>query len=54
LVFIESKITHDVIGIGRQFVGKIPDGIIVAEGNQKIDVLKNNSYLNNEFDDLKH
>jgi hypothetical protein len=54
LVLIQSKITHDVVGIGAQFVGEISDAIIVAEGNEKIDVLKQNYYLNNEFDDLKH
>jgi hypothetical protein len=37
-----------------QFVGEISDGIVVAEGDEKIDVLKHNYYLNNEFYDLKH
>jgi hypothetical protein len=54
LVLIQSKITHDVVGIGAQFVGEISDGIVVAEGDEKIDVLKHNYYLNNEFYDLKH
>jgi hypothetical protein len=54
LVLIQSKITHDVVGIGAQFVREISDGIVVAEGDEKIDVLKQNYYLNNEFYDLKH
>jgi hypothetical protein len=54
LVLIQSKITHDVVGIGAQFVGEISDGVVVAEGDEKIDVLKHNYYLNNEFYDLKH
>jgi len=53
-VLIQSKITHDVVGIGAQFVGEISDGVVVAEGDEKIDVLKHNYYLNNEFYDLKH
>jgi hypothetical protein len=54
LVLIQSKITHEVVGIGAQFVGEISEAIIVAEGNEKVDVLKQNYYLNNEFNDLKH
>jgi hypothetical protein len=54
LVFIQSKITYDVVGIGAQFVREISDVIIVTEGNEKIDVLKQNYDLNNEFYDLKH
>jgi hypothetical protein len=54
LVLIQSKITQDVVGIGAQFVGEISDAIIVAEGNEKINVLKQNYYLNNEFYDLKY
>ena len=54
LVLVQSKITHDVVGIGRQLVGEISYWIILAECNEKIDVLKYNDYLNNEFYDLKH
>jgi hypothetical protein len=54
LVLIQSKITQNIVGIGAQFVGEISDAIIVAAGNEKIDVLKQNYYLNNEFYDLKY
>jgi hypothetical protein len=54
LVLIQSKIAHDVVSVGRQLVGKASNGIIVTAGNEKIDVLKNNYDLNNEFYDLKH
>jgi hypothetical protein len=53
-VLIQSKITQDIVGIGAQFIGEISDGIVVAEGDEKINVLKHNYYLNNEFYDLKH
>ena len=52
MVLIQSKITDEIVGIGAQFVGEISDWIVVAEGNEKIDVLKQNYYLNNEFYDL--
>jgi hypothetical protein len=42
LVLIKSQIANQVVGIGAQFVGEISDGIVVAEGNEKIDVLKQN------------
>ena len=54
MVLIQSKIADKVVGIGAQFVGEISDAVTVAEGNEKIDVLKKNYELNNEFDDLKH
>ena len=54
LVLIKSKIAHDVVCVGRQLVGKTSNGIIVAAGNEKINVLKNNYDLNNEFYNLKH
>ena len=53
MVLIQSKITQNIVGIGAQFVGEISDAIIVAAGNEKIDVLKQNYYLNNEFYDFK-
>ena len=54
MVLIKSKIAHDVVCVGRQLVGKTSNGIIVAAGNEKINVLKNNYDLNNEFYNLKH
>jgi hypothetical protein len=54
LILIQSQITQNIVGIGAQFVGKTSDAIIVTAGNEKIDVLKQNYYLNNEFYDLKH
>jgi hypothetical protein len=42
LVLVQSEIADNVVGVGTQFVREISDAITVAEGNEKIDVLKQN------------
>ena len=40
LVFVQSEITHDVVGIGSQPVGEISNGFVLTECDKKIDVLE--------------